>query len=321
MVTKPVTWVLTDGKIGMVTQAMGLAQAVGFDTVAKTIRPAAPWKWLPAGLWPARASGIGRGSDSMDGDPPDLVISCGRHAVGPALWLKRRHRERPFLVHVQHPRINPALFDLIIAPLHDALCGPNVMQITGSLHGVTQAKLAAAAERFGPAYRAIKRPVVAVLVGGSNSVYDLTEATVERLITGLKRLAEAHGAGLLVTLSRRTGPAAEKRLREALAGVAAEIWSGGGENPYLGYLALAEAIVVTCDSVNMISEACATGKPVYIAELPGRGNSKFAAFHDRLFAAGMARPFDGSFARWSYQPLDDTARAATEVRRRMGIAP
>lgn len=319
MGSKATTWVVTDGKVGMVSQAMGLAEAVGFDIVAKTIRPAAPWKWLPAGLWPAAASGISGGSDPMDGEPPDLLISCGRHAVGPALWLKRRHRSRPFLVHVQHPRVSPAQFDLVVAPAHDGLSGPNVLQITGSLHGVTDAKLEAAARRFAPAYRQVRRPLVAVLIGGSNSVYTLTDATVERLIEDLKRMADAHGAGLVVTLSRRTGPAAEKRLRDALAGVAAEIWSGEGENPYLGYLALADAAVVTCDSVNMISEACATGKPVHIAELPGGGDSKFAAFHAALISAGIARPFAGRLESWSYRPLDDTARVAKEVRRRMGI--
>jgi uncharacterized protein len=319
MVSRATTWVITDGKLGMINQAMGLAEAVGFPTVAKTIRPGAPWKWLPAGLWPGWASGIGRNSDPVDGEPPDLLISCGRHAIGPALWLKRRHRNRPFVVHVQHPRMNPAQFDLVIAPAHDSLSGPNVLQVTGSLHGVTPAKLREAAERFGPAYRHVGRPLVAVLVGGSNSVYALTDATVERLIDGLKHLAATHGAGLLVTLSRRTGAAAEQRLREALTGVAAEIWSGTGENPYLGYLALADAVVVTCDSVNMISEACATGKPVYIADLPGRGSSKFTTFHDQLVAAGMARPFEGHLERWSYQPLDETDRAASEIRRRMGL--
>lgn len=318
---KATTWVVTDGKVGMVAQAMGLAEAVGFEIAAKTIRPAFPWRWLPAGLWPAGASGIGRGSDPMDGPPPDLLISCGRHAVGPALWMKRRHRGRPFLVHIQHPRVRPSRFDLVVAPAHDGLGGPNVLQVTGSLHGVTKAKLAAAASRFAPAYRHLRRPLVAVLVGGNNSVYSMTEAAVEGLIDGLRTLAEAHGAGLLVTLSRRTGPAAETRLREALAGVAAEIWNGEGENPYLGYLALADAVVVTCDSVNMISEACATGKPVYVAALPGRGDSKFAAFHAALMKAGIARPFAGRLESWSYDPLDETARVAVEVRRRMGLRP
>jgi len=319
MVGSPTTWVVTDGKAGMVSQAMGLAEAVGFAIVAKTVVPSAPWRWLPAAIWPPGVSGIGRGSDPMDGSPPDLLISCGRHAVGPALWLKRRHGSRPFLVHIQNPRVPSSRFDLIVAPLHDGLTGPNVLQIVGSPHGVTGAKLEAAARRFGPVFQHLRRPLVAVLVGGSNSVYRMTEAAIGRLADGLSRLAAEHGAGLLVTLSRRTEADAEKRLRETLAGTGAEIWSGQGENPYLGYLALADAIVVTCDSVNMITEACATGKPVYIAELAGGAGSKFADFHASLIAGGIARRFEGGLENWSYQPLDDTARAAREVRRRMGI--
>jgi uncharacterized protein len=313
------TWVLTDGKMGMVNQAMGLAEAVGFDIVKKTIRPAAPWKWLPASLWPSGASGVAAGADAIDGTPPDLVVSCGRHAVGPALWLKRQHRDRCFIAHVQHPRAGIPRFDLIVAPSHDGLCGPNVIEVTGSLHGVTPARIAAAAARFAPRYTAAPRPLVAVLIGGTNSVYALTEKTVDTLIENLTHLAEAYGAGLLITLSRRTGKAAGARLRAALKDIAVEIWDETGENPYQAYLGLAEAIVVTCDSVNMISEACSTGKPVYIVPLPGGESSKFAAFHDQLVAAETARFFDGRLDTWTYAPLDDTARAAREVRKRMGI--
>jgi len=318
-VKRRTTWVLTDGKVGMVSQAMGLAEAVGFNIVDKTIRPAAPWKWIPAGLWPSAVSGVGAGSDPIDDMPPDLIVSCGRHAVGPALWLKRRHGERSFLVHVQHPRVDTTRFDLIVAPVHDGLSGPNVIDITGSLHGVTDTKLQAAAARFAPRYASAPRPLVAVLIGGNNSVYTLDDATIDRLIDGLKRMAREQGAGLLITMSRRTGDAAERKLRTALKDIAADIWDGTGENPYHGYLGLADAIVVTCDSVNMISEACSTGKPVYIVPLSGGEKSKFANFQSALVSAGQARYFDGRLESWSYQPLAETARAARAVRERIGI--
>ncbi len=239
--------------------------------------------------------------------------------MGPALWLKRRHRDRCFVAHVQHPRAGIPSFDLIVAPSHDGLSGPNVIEVTGSLHGVTPAKIEAAAGRFAPRYSAARRPLVAVLIGGNNSVYTLTEKTVDTLIANLTHLSEAYGAGLLITLSRRTGEAAGTRLRAALKDIAVDIWDETGENPYHAYLGLADAIVVTCDSVNMISEACSTGKPVYIVPLPGGESSKFASFHDRLVSAGTARFFDGMLNSWTYAPLDDTARAAREVLKRMGI--
>jgi mitochondrial fission protein ELM1 len=315
------TWVLTDGKIGMVNQAMGLAEAVGFETVNKTLRGGFPWRLIPAGLWPPGVKGLSPRSDSIDGTPPDLVISCGRHAVGPALWLKRRHGNRIFVVHVQHPRAKVEQFDLVVAPTHDGLDGPNVLPITGSLHGVTEAGLAEAARRFAPRYEGAPHPLIAVLIGGNNSVYSLDSETVDRLISGLTHIAELHGARLLVTASRRTGADAEARLRAALANIAVEFWDGAGENPYLAYLALADAIVVTCDSVNMISEACSTGKPVYIVRLPGGDGTKFSAFHSGLIEAGQARFFDGRLDTWTPAPLRETERIAREVRQRMGLDP
>ena len=133
---------------------------------------------------------------------------------------------------------------------------------------------------------------------------------------GLVRLAKTSGAGLAVTPSRRTGAANEAVLREGLAAVPSVIWDGEGENPYFGYLALADAIVVTADSVSMVSEACATGKPVYVFDLEG-GSRKFKRFHDNLREAGITRAFEGTLAEWRYRPPDDTERVAREVRRRM----
>ena len=124
----------------------------------------------------------------------------------------------------------------------------------------------------------------------------------------------------MVTASRRTGDANAARLRRRLDGMAAVMWDGSGGNPYFGYLGLADAIVVTGDSlVAMVSEACATGKPVHVYHLPG-GSAKFDRFHEALTvtsAAGCARSFSGALEDWSYPPLRETARVADVARRRM----
>lgn len=313
-------WVITDGKAGMVNQALGLAEAVGLRIVEKTMRPGVPWRWLPPAFWPPGVSGTGLAGDPLAPPFPALVISCGRQAIGPALWVKKQSAGATFAVHVQHPRVNPNRFDLVVVPRHDRLSGPNVIAIRGSLHRVTRAKLDAAAARLAPGVAHLPRPFVAVLIGGSNSVYRLTDRVVARLADDLSALCGAHGAGLLVTPSRRTGDRAERLLRDRLEERPAVIWDGRGENPYLGYLGLADAIVVTCDSVNMVSEACSTGKPVYVVDLEGKARSKFSDFHDSLVGLGITRPFRGGLDFWTYTPLDETARAAAEVRRRMGSA-
>jgi mitochondrial fission protein ELM1 len=129
-------------------------------------------------------------------------------------------------------------------------------------------------------------------------------------------LSRRENVGLLVTASRRTDAKIVAIVRQALAERPAEIWDGNGDNPYFGFLALADAFVVTADSVNMVCEAATTGKPVHVVELEG-GSPKFTRFHGTLREAGVTRPFEGRLERWSYAALRDTERAATEIRRRL----
>jgi mitochondrial fission protein ELM1 len=257
--TETATWILTDGRAGMRGPAVGLAEATGLDFTEKRVVPAKPWVWLPTRFWPPGISGLGRGSDPVDPPYPDLLISCGRRAVGPARWLRARSRGRIFAVHILRPYVDTAAFDLVVAPAHDRLTGPNVLPVTGSLNRVTDAQLAKAAAHFASMFTHLPHPRIAVLIGGPNRVYRIDQAAIDRLADNLLRLVREHGASLAITASRRTGPAMMTRLRDRLRDAPAFIWDGDGENPYFGLLGLADAIVVTGDSVNMISEACTTG--------------------------------------------------------------
>jgi mitochondrial fission protein ELM1 len=203
----------------------------------------------------------------------------------------------------------------VAAPRHDHVRGENVVETLGALNRVTPDRLQAAAAHFAPPFAHLPRPLAAVLIGGSSGAYRLTPKVTGALCDGLADLT-ANGAGLAVTPSRRTGEANVGVLRHRLAGPAATVWDDAGENPYFGLLGLADALIVTCDSVSMASEACATGKPVYIVDLPG-GSRKFREFHTGLRAAGMTRPFAGTLESWTYPPLTDTARVAAEVARHM----
>ena len=120
--------------------------------------------------------------------------------------------------------------------------------------------------------------------------------------------------GLAVTASRRTGAANLERIQRSLHDCPADFWNGDGDNPYFGMLGLADFIVVTGDSVNMVSEAFATGKPVYVFQLDG-GSRKFDRFHTALETRGITRPFDGRLEEWRYDPPDDMGKAAAAVRK------
>ena len=317
--TWPRTWVVTDGKPGMENQCLGLADALGGPTTVKRVVLRTPWRiatpYLPGVLWLGRDDR----SDPLNPPWPDLLISSGRQSAGIALAIRRRSRGRTFCVHIQNPGVPFTRFDLVAMPRHDRKDGANVVVTTGALHRVTAERLAREAARFEANAARLPRPRVAVLIGGSNDVYSLTPTLTGELADRLAELARDRGAGLLVTPSRRTGADNEAILRARLKDLPALVWDGSGENPYYGYLGLADIVLCTSDSVSMVSEAASTGKPVYIIELAG-GSAKFRRFHDRLYADGIARPFAGALEAWHYQPLADTAQVAEVVLRRMALS-
>ncbi|MGE0095614.1 MAG: mitochondrial fission ELM1 family protein [Alphaproteobacteria bacterium] len=311
-----IIWTLTNGHAGFESQVLGLAEAIGGTIVAKRVRPRMPWTHIPASIALPPLSAIDATSDKLVPPWPDLLISCGRRMVGLALRIKSESAGHTFAAHIQDPLVDPGRFDLVAAPAHDGVEGVNVVTTTGAVHRVTPEKLAAAAEQFRPLLKNLPRPLIAVLVGGSNRRYQMTAATMANLSERLRLLCEKHSAGLAVTISRRTSAPCTAMLREKMADLPTLVWDGHGDNPYLGFLALANAFVVTEDSVSMISEVASTGKPVYVAALEG-GGGRFRRFHLNFRTAGITRPFDGSLDDWSYTPPDDTEKVAAEVRRRM----
>lgn len=314
-------WTITDGSAGMDSQCLGLADALGLEAVVKRVRRHAPQAVLPPHWLPPRLF-LNEAADPATriAPPwPDVLISCGRTAVAYSIAVKRLSGGTSYTVHIQNPRVAPWRFDLVAAPKHDRLEGANVIATEGAIHRVTPEKLRAGAARFAAALAHLPRPLIAVLVGGPNRFYRFSDADAKRLAERLARFAEDTRAGLAVTVSRRTGDGAVAALKARLSGRPdCAFWDGRGENPYFGYLGLADAVIVTCDSVSMISEACATGRPVYIVELAGPGSKRFRRFYEGFIAAGRVRRFEDKLERWRSAPLDEAARVAAEICRRRG---
>ncbi len=300
--------ILSEPYAGLQAQALGLAEAAGLAPQLVSLQPRAPWRWISARMWPAPLRAI------RLPDPGDaIVIGAGGTAavVGAAL----RKPGRP-AVQVQHPRIDPARFDLIVVNRHDGLAGPNVVVTRTALHRATPARLAEAAAIWTPRLAHLPRPLVAVLVGGSNGRFRLDAAVATALGASLAAMMQADRIGLALTPSRRTAEDARAALHRAVAPLGGWVWDMEGENPYFGLLALADAIVVTEDSVSMVSEAVATPVPVLLAGLPGRSR-RIRRFNQYLQEDGRVRPFAGRLDLWPVAPIDDTQAAADEMRRRL----
>lgn len=208
-------------------------------------------------------------------------------------------------------------FDFIVVGRHDELTGPNVFVARTALHRASPARLAAAAHDWAARLAHLPRPLVSVLIGGTNGRFRLGVAEAQALAGQLATMMRRDKVGLALTPSRRTDPAAAQVFAEILRPLGALVWDGAGDNPYMGMLALADAIVVTLDSVSMVSEAAATGAPVLLADLPG-SSRRIGMFLKDLVDAGRLRPYQGRFETWPVAPVDDTAAAAADMCRRFG---
>jgi len=313
-------WGLTDGSAGMVAQVKALALAIGAVPEMKNVAIKIPFLGLPTSMHALFKSAIlphmlTRASDPLTSPYPDLVISCGRRAVIAALGLKAKAPQSKFIC-LQDPKTSAKYFDLVVVVDHDSIKGPNVIKTRFALHTITPEVLKNAAAHFAPQFAAYPKPHTVVLLGGSTHRYRFEPEAMAKVVMALQRVLKLNAGSLLITPSRRTGDINTGMLR-ALGHERVYIYGGAGENPYLGMLALADAIIVTNDSVNMMSEATATGKPIYILPLPGHTGSKPARFAEQLITDGIARPLGDKIESWDYPVSNEMQLVAQEVRKRL----
>jgi uncharacterized protein len=312
------TWVVTEGAAGMENQCLGLAERFTFPVRPLRVQLKQPWRWLAPHPLGSPFGHVTSTSDKLGAPWPRLLVGCGRQSIPFSIAVRRASAQRTVTVQCQDPRVAAGNFDLVVPAEHDELSGRNVFPTVGSPNRITPARLAEARSRFAPLLQPLRSPRVAVLVGGASRTHGSLDTTAAERLGGMLRQA-ARDHGLMVSTSRRTSPAAAAIVSTYLAETDAYIWDGGGDNPYLGMLAWADAFVVTADSVNMICEAAGTGKPVHVFPLPG-GRRKSHLFQQSLAQRGITRPFWGQIEQWSYTPLDEAGRAVERIGRLLDLA-
>ncbi|KAG2566114.1 hypothetical protein PVAP13_7NG212317 [Panicum virgatum] len=230
-------------------------------------------------------------------------------------------------------------FDLVVTPRHDYYAftakgqqevprllrrwitpqeppGPNVVLTAGALHQADSAALRSAAADWHAELTPLPKPLVVVNIGGPtrNCKYDVDLA--KQLVNSLHNVLKTCGS-VRISFSRRTPQkVSDLILKEFSTHPKIYIWDGEGPNPHLGHLAWADAFIITADSISMLSEACSTGKPVYVIGAE-HCRWKFSDFHNRLHERRAVRPFTGledMSDSWSYPPLNDAADVAARVR-------
>ncbi|HQS03049.1 MAG: hypothetical protein B7Y07_11795 [Halothiobacillus sp. 24-54-40] len=315
---QPIVWLLTNDAVGLRNQVIGLAEHVGWPFELKLVNLRKPWRWLPGHLIPQAQTKLTADSPPLCAPWPDLIISCGRLGAAVALGVKRASKGKTFTVHIQNPQMPLHLVDLIAPPRHDGLKGKNVFHTRGALHHVSPHKIAAAMgvqHTLHPELKNIKshRPIIGVLIGGSNATATLTPEKSRALIATIRAAAQNQNAHLWITASRRTGADNIAAMQSELGNTGHWFWNNEGDNPYHAILGMADYLIVTGDSVSMVSEAASTGKPIYTIDFDGY-SGRLKEFHQMLRQEGVTKPFEGQLEHWSYQPVNDTPKIAALIR-------
>lgn len=318
-------WVLVDDRAGNRAQALGVGEKLRLPFDIKEIRYGA-LGGLPNILRGSSLLGLTTQSKKRvrTGPFPSLVISAGRRTAPVARYIKK-HRPKTRLIHIMWPDAGMDAFDCIVLPTHDREHADrgNVLRVLGAPHRINEHLLMAARHKWEAELPAtIQPPRIAVLLGGSSKHGKFNRDDFTALGKLAHRAAECHQASLLVSTSRRTGKSGEEAFMAEVEDTLHHLhrWNGPTKpeaNPYMGYLALADAIIVTADSISMCSEACFTGKPVYIY-VPKTLSAKHRRFVNILIAGGYANELDSDSIRelrppMKKDPLDSASTVAHHI--------
>ena len=302
---------LTQGMHGMVSQTEALAKALKLNFKHEKIKLKPFWNLIPPKITPISENLL---TEKFVCDSR-IVISCGRKSVIPSIALKKRFGNQIFNIHIQDPKVSFKHFDLIISPDHDNVKGENVLTTQGSIHYLTKKEIVENSKYL--KLNKEKKKIVSFIIGGPNKYYNYSEEQVHFMFNKIKNLFTPDKYKIVIIPSYRTP---ERIIKKAFNtfGFNHHVVKGIDKKAYLSSLALADYVIVTCDSTSMISEAAVTGKPVYIAMMtPKRSIRRFKNFYTQFKKLGIAKELTDNIDSWTYDRLDEVNRIAPLIKEKM----
>ena len=270
MNSPPATWLVLGDKPGDNRQVEIITERLPWPVARKNVIPKPEWAFAKPRVRPTLEIFDAERSDELVPPWPDLVLTIGRRPSSAAFWIREQNRGRTRIVLVGKPSGGIGPYDLVIASAEQYLPRlPNVMNIGLPLMRVEPARIAAEAGQWAPGFEGLPRPWVAVLLGGPTGPFRFDERLVARVLEAATDIGEGQGGTAFVVTSRRTPAAVVEALRARLpAGARLFAWGDAAAgNPYAALLGLADAALVSGDSISMQTEVARQGLPLGIIPL------------------------------------------------------
>ena len=296
----------------MISQVEGLAKALELDYFHEKVELNSFWNFIPPNLTPLNKFIFKNKIDKEF----DIIISCGRKSVVPSIYLKKNSNKKIINIHIQNPKVSLKNFDYIISPEHDNLKGTNVISSKGAIHYLTLKEIDES-KNYLEERIDIKKDIIALILGGPTKYYDYTNTNIINIFSKINQYLIDKNLQLIVIPSNRT-PKETITFAKEYFNKNRLIIENVDKKAYLSSLALSKYIVVTCDSISMISEAAITGKPIYVAMIPPKRNDKrFKKFRSLFENLNIVKELGNELTTWSYESLNETNRIALEIKEKI----
>ena len=305
---------LTEGMHGMISQVEGMAKALDTEYSHKIVRLSFPWNLIPPKFTPILQIVLKDKIYITENETPDLIISCGRKSVVPSIFLKRKN-SKIFTIHIQDPKVSFKNFDAIVAPEHDNLSGNNIYSSKGAIHYITQSAIDNAKTYLKENINSEK--VVSLILGGPNKYYNFDKDQLVNIFNQIKSDFVSRGYKVIVIPSMRT-PKSSIELAIKELSSCGHVVDKVDKKAYLSAYALANYVIVTCDSTSMISEAATSGKPIFVAHMKTKKNNyRFKRFFELFKQMGITRALGEKVEPWTYNKHNEAQRIAAEIKNKI----
>ena len=305
---------LTEGMHGMISQVEGMAKALNTEFSHKIVRLAFPWNLIPPKFTPISQIVLKDKIYITNNEIPDLIISCGRKSVIPSIFLKRKN-SKIFTIHIQDPKVSFKNFDAIVAPEHDNLKGDNIYNSKGAIHYITNLEINNARQYLADKIKSEK--IVSLILGGPNKYYSFKSDQIINIFNKIKSIFVSDGYKVIIIPSMRT-PKETIDLAIKEMGSYGHVVNKVDKQAYLSAYALANYVIVTCDSTSMISEAATSGKPIFVAHMKAKKNNyRFKKFFELFKQMGITRDLGEQIETWTYNKHNEAQRIAIDIKNKI----
>ncbi len=331
-----IVWALTDDRIGSNNQSIAIAEKLSRYYIIKKIVYNSLIE-LPNFIRRNSLLGVDKNeSDNIDTDLPDVVVLAGRRLSSVALNIKKRNNNRTFIINIMNPDLPFDKFDLILLPKHDNVSQKlinkgNIIETNGSVNRINSIRIKQETEKWKDFFKNYNKPLVSLIIGGDTKNYKFNPKEFGEMVGNLSGIVNRLGGTLLITTSRRTSNECLNQIRQKLdcdyylydwrlETDSDNLLKTNLGNPYYAFLGLSDFLIVTGDSMSMISEACSTGKPTYVYMPKESLGKKHIRFCEDMLKQKYIKEFNKNtteLTKYAYQPLNELDRVVKIIYKKL----